>query len=202
MAASAAKGFNLYARPRASTQSAGPAQPSNAPKRSALLADPHCVGRGACCAGTWVTGWWHCRCLHPLMREGWSLQDGGALRLAPMPHSESVTYVPAHYGDIAPGKPSDEKLQSEVPAAQAKGEQAQRSNAPKRIRQAGKQSEAAHQATREAGFAGRPGVSPLGGRSEATGGPNESIGLLRPRRVRRGSGHRVPRRGSRRPSAR
>jgi len=44
------------------------------------------------------------------------------------------------------------------------------SNAPQRERQEGKRSEAAHQATREPGSAGRP-VAPLGGRSEATGGP-------------------------------
>jgi len=54
----------------------------------------------------------------------------------------------------------------------ARGEQAKRSNAPQRVRRAGKRSEAPHQATREPGFAGRP-VAPLGGRSEATGGPIE-----------------------------
>jgi len=38
------------------------------------------------------------------------------------------------------------------------------SNAPKRMRQAGKRSEAAHQATREPGSAGRPVAPPRGDR--------------------------------------
>jgi len=47
------------------------------------------------------------------------------------------------------------------------GRASEASNAPRRVRQAGKRSEAADQATREAGFAGRPGVAPRGQEREA-----------------------------------
>jgi len=56
------------------------------------------------------------------------------------------------------------------PCQPARGEQAKRSNAPQRVRQAGKRSEAADQATREAGFAGRPGVAPQGQEAPADWG--------------------------------
>jgi len=51
-----------------------------------------------------------------------------------------------------------------------RGRASKASNAPNRKRQAGKQSEAAPQATREAGSAGRPGVAPWGQEAPADWG--------------------------------
>ena len=95
-----------------------------------------------------------------------------ALRLQ-IPRTTTVSSATVTLREPAvPSRLSSLRIARRERARKTRGQASEASEAPKRVRQAGKRSEAAHQATREPGSAGRP-VAPFGGRSEATGGPKK-----------------------------
>ena len=110
-----------------------------------------------------------------------SLRKPGGRVIAPLAHWKrwapafaGVTFlfaippvIPANAGTHCSEQP---RLPPELQKRKSKRRASEASNAPNRVRQAGKQSEAADQATREVGFADRPGVAPRGQEAQADWG--------------------------------